>query len=436
MKRLYRYVLLLICFGLISISAAAAPVGSVYVIPIADTIDPGLAAFVERSYEEAEAAKASRVILEIDTYGGRIDAAIRINERIMASPLPTVSFVSKKAVSAGALIALSGEKIAMAPGTTMGAAEPRIGNEKADEKVVSLWANKLAGAAEAHGRDDRVAAAMADADIEIPGLVEKGKLLTLTPKQALEWNFTDFIASNRQEVLREMGMAEARVVEMKPTGAETLSRWVTNPYISPILLAVGIAGIVLEVFTAGWGVAGTLGVISFGLFFGGHMIAGLTGWESVLLFILGIILLLVEAFFIPGFGVAGIGGMVALVVSIIMASPSLEQAIISLIFALIGSVALLALSFKFVKTRRVWKGLILGTRQEKGEGYVAPEAGLNRLLGEEGITLTPLRPAGAVEIDGSRVDVVTNGEFIARDTRVEVIKVEGSRVIVKEIRKS
>lgn len=416
----------------LNVPVLAKPGDLVYVIPIEGTIDPALASFVERIYDEAEQAGATRVILEIDTYGGYIDGAIRINERAMLSSVPTSSFVAKKAISAGVLIALSGEKIFMAPGTTIGAAEPRVGEEKADPKVVSMWSQKLRAAAETYGRNGNIAAAMADADIVIKDLKAQGKLLTLTQKQALQLKFADFSAANRQTVLELSDLSDARIVEVQPSSAEKLARWVTSPYVSPILLTIGLAGIILEVFTVGFGVAGTIGVIAMGLFFGGNIIAGFSGWESVLLFIAGIILMLVEAFVVPGFGFAGIAGLGALVVSIVIASASVEQAIISLIIAIVSTVILLAVSFKFMKTRRMWNRLILGVRQEKSEGYVAPEEKLSQLLGEEGVSITPLRPAGSAEINGMRVDVVSEGGFIPSGTKVQVVQIEGTRVVVRQ----
>ncbi|MGI6686263.1 MAG: NfeD family protein [Bacillota bacterium] len=435
MNSLRKIIACLLWLGLILsvllVPGLAKPGDLVYVVPIEGTIDPALASFVDRIYDEAEDMGAARVILEIDTYGGYIDAAITISERVMLSPLPTSSFVTKKAISAGALITLSGEKIFMAPGTTMGAAEPRKGEEKADEKVVSMWSQKLRAAAETYGRDGEIAAAMADADIEIEGLKAKGKLLTLTQKQALDLKMADFSAGSREEVLELSGLKQVKVVEGELSSAEKISRFSTSPYVSPILLTIGVAGLVLELLTVGWGVAGTIGLISMGLFFGGHIIAGFSGWESLLLFIVGVILMLVEAFLIPGFGVAGIAGLGAMIFSIIMVSVSIEQAIISLIIAIFGTVVLVALSFKFMKTRRMWNRLILGERQEKTEGYVAPEANLSELLDMEGITLTPLRPAGSAEINGMRVDVVTEGGFVPRETKIKVVKVEGTRVVVR-----
>ncbi|MGI6713310.1 MAG: NfeD family protein [Bacillota bacterium] len=410
----------------------AKPGDTVYVIPIKGTIDPGLVSFVNRSFDEAEKLGAAVIILEIDTYGGRIDSAIQINERALASSSPVISFVTQKAISAGALIALSGEKIFMAPGTTIGAAEPRVGEKKADEKTVSMWAQKLASTAEIYGRDRKIAAAMADADIEIPGLVAKGKLLTLTPKEAIDNHFIDYLASNRKEVLAKLELTDTGIIEAKISPAEKLARWVTNPYLSSLLLTVGIAGIVLELFVIGWGIPGTIGLVALSLFFGGHILAGLTGWEAVLLFIVGIILFFVEVLLIPGFGIAGIMGIIAFVASIIIVSPSVEQAIISLIAALIGTVILVWVSFKHVRTRKIWGKLILGMRQEKSAGYIAPEENLERFLNKEGITITPLRPSGAVDIDGVRVDVVSDGGFIAGNVKVKVVKVEGTRVVVKE----
>lgn len=436
-KKIIKIITLFIyLFSICIVPGMAKASDYVYVVPINGTIDPGLASFVERIYDEAEENGVTHIILEIDTYGGRIDAAIRIKERILASSIPTVSFVTKKAISAGALITLAGEKIAMAPATTIGAAEPRIGSKKADEKVLSMWRKTLADTAETRGRDGQIAAAMADADIEIPGLVQKGKLLTLTRNEALEQKYADFSAANREEVLEKVDLDNAKVIEVFPSMAETVARWVTHPYISPILLTVGVAGMVLEFFTLGWGVAGTIGLVSLAFFFGGHIIAGLTGWGAVLLFIMGVLLLLVEAFLIPGFGLAGIGGVIAMVVSIVLTSASVEQAIISLVIAFIGTIGVIALSFRYAKTRSMWNRLILGVKQEKNQGYVAPQNNLHDLLGLEGITLTPLRPAGAAEINGLRVDVVTEGGFIPRETKIKVTQIEGTRVIVRRIQES
>jgi len=410
---------------------AAAP--KVYVIPIEDTIDPGLAKFVERSYQEAAQARARMVILEIDTPGGRIDSALSIKDTISKSSLPTTALVKGGAISAGAFIALACQKIAMVPGSTIGDIEPRIGNERADEKFLSAWTQEVAATAEKNGRNPDIARAMVDRDIEIPGVKEKGKLLTLTYSQAQEHGYTDYIVSDRADLLNQLGLADADVVETTLSAAEKLTRIVTNPYVAPFLLTIGLAGIVIEFFTIGWGIAGTLGILSLILYFGGHLMAGFTGWEVLLLFLVGIILLVVEAF-VPGFGIPGIGGILSIFASIVLAAPSWEEGMISLVLALIGTIVLVMLSLKLLTRRQFWSRLTLGTRYNKEEGYIPQSQDLSKYIGQKGRAYTILRPAGSVILDdGTKLDVVTQGDFIQRGERIEVVDVEGIRVVVKAI---
>ncbi len=426
-------VLGLLMFWLTGQVAAVAD-GVVYVLPVKNTIDGGLARFLERAYREADAVGAKRVILEIDTPGGLIKAATDIRDTINNATTPTTAFVHGGAISAGALIALISHDLVMTPGSTIGAAEPRFGTQKADEKIVSYWSRQLSAAAEARGRDPVVAAAMADADLEIPGLVAAGKLLTLTSQQALEHNIADQQLQTREQVLAYHGLQDARLVELTPSTAETVARWVTNPYVSPILLTIGFAGLLMELFTVGFGVPGTIGVMALAVYFAGHMVAGLTGWEALLLFLLGLLLLVVEAFVLPGFGLAGFGGVLAMVISIVLAAPSTEQAVISLVIALLGTIVLVAISIKLLPTRRVWRRLVLNAKQQKDQGYTAPVPSLAAYLGETGVTITPLRPAGAVEMaNGERLDVVTDGSYVLPGIQVRVVKVEGTRVVVRPV---
>ncbi|KKM11058.1 hypothetical protein SY88_10580 [Clostridiales bacterium PH28_bin88] len=416
----------------ISFPGLASPQQVVWVIPVEGAIDAGLAKFLERTYQEADQQGVVGILLEVDTPGGYVDSALKIGKTITRSQTPTTVYVTGGAISAGAYIAFSADRLVMAPGTTIGAAEPRLGTQKADEKTVSYWAGQMAAAAEAHGRDPKVAAAMVDADVEIPGLVAGGKLLTLTDKQALDLNMADRVLESRQQVLEDLGLGDARVVEIVPSAAENLARWATSPYVSPLLLTIGFAGLLIEMFTPGFGIPGGLGLVSLALYFGGHIISGLTGWESILLFLLGIILLAVEILVLPGFGVAGIGGLAAMTVSIVMTAPSTQQAITSLVVAIAGTGLLVGLSFKFLPTRRVWHRLVLSIKQERKAGYVAPERSLAGYVGKSGTTITPLRPAGAMELaSGERLDVVTDGSFIPRGTPVKVVKVEGARVVVR-----
>ncbi|HHW07891.1 MAG TPA: nodulation protein NfeD [Clostridia bacterium] len=432
---------------LIALLLTVLPVGgawgrgeTVYVVPIEGTIEKGLTEMLRNALQEAGDAGASLIVLQIDTPGGFVDAAQNIEKLIQNQEIPVVAYVTGGALSAGALIAFSADQLYMAPGTTIGAAEPRIGTEKADEKTVSAWSARLAAqaarAAEENGRDPERAAelarAMVESDLEIPGVVEKGKLLTLTDKQAYEWGLSDGIVSSLNDLLAQKGFEQPVMVSYQASLAERLARWATSPYVMPVLLMLGIGGLIVEVFTVGFGVPGTIGVAALILYFGGSYITGMSGWEAILLFLLGIILLAVEVLLLPGFGAAGIAGIGALVISIIMAAPSLEQAVMSLVLSLLGTVAFLVLSIKFLPTRRVWQKLVLAVKQQNESGYVAPEVSLQRLLGAEGVTLTVLRPAGTAEINGERVDVVAEGSYISSQTPIKVVKVEGTRVVVRE----
>lgn len=409
----------------------------VYLISINDTIEPGLAKFVERGYIEAEKAKADWVILEIDTPGGRIDAAMDIRDQIMSSRIPTAAFVTHRALSAGALISLACEKIIMDPASIIGAAEPRFllsGAEKVtDEKLLSAWREEMAETARVNGRDPELAKAMVDTDIEISGIIEKGKLLTLGANKAEELGIADKVFKSREDVLQYLGIADAQLVNFEITPAEKLARWLTSPYVAPLLLAVGLAGLILELFTVGFGFAGIVGIISLALFFTGSLVAGLAGWEVILLFAVGLILLMVEILVVPGFGVPGIAGLGAMGLSVFLASGSPQQALISLAIALIGAIILAVVGFKFMGSGKHWSKLILFTRQENKEGYQVSSVEQEDYHDRVGVTITNLRPSGAVLIDGERLDVVTEGEFIPRGVSVKVVKIEGNRYVVRRI---
>ncbi len=357
---------------------------------------------------------------------------MQIRDVIRQSSIPTTALVQGGAISAGALVTLACQQIAMVPGSTIGDAEPRVGNERADEKYVSYWAKELSSTAQANGRDPLIAVAMADRDAGYPGLAEKGKLLTLTYVEAEKVGYTDFVVKDRSELLTKLSLQDAQIIEAKLSAAEKITRIVTNPYVAPLLLTLGIAGIIIEVFTIGWGIAGTVGVLSLILYFWGHLLAGFSGWEAILLFLLGIILLAVEAF-MPGFGIPGFTGIGCIFTSIVLAAPSWETGLISLVIALVGSIILLLISFKILTKRRFWDRLILRFKYEKDTGYVPQSRDLGAFAGKQGTALTTLRPAGTMELeDGTRLDVVTEGEFIPHGEKIEVIRVEGARIVVRE----
>lgn len=421
----------------------------IYLAPIEGMIDLGLAPYVERVINEATDAKAAAVILDINTFGGRVDAAVVIRDALLNARVQTVAFVNKRAISAGALISLAANKIAMAEGGTIGAATPvQAGQPGAEaqpvsEKVVSYVRKEFRATAEARKRPLLVAEAMVDADVAIPGLIEKGKLLTLTTGEALKHKIADFRAETLESVLKQLDLAGAEVRRASPNWAEELVRFLTHPVVSSLLMTVGMLGIILEIRTPGFGVPGALGIASLGLFFWGHWLVQLAGWEELLLVGSGLVLLVLEIFVIPGFGIAGVLGIGALLAGLSLSMigggatweailMTLARVIFSLLFALLASLALL----RYLPRLPFGRRLILETGLPAGEGYASAPESDKIWLGKGGTAFSPLRPAGIAEIDGERVDVVSDGEFIESGAPIIVSRVDGNRIVVRRRRSS
>ncbi|MFK4997644.1 nodulation protein NfeD [Bacillus sp. N9] len=220
---------------------------------------------------------------------------------------------------------------------------------------------------------------------------------------------------------------------MKSTFAESFARFITNPVVVPILLSIASLGLVLELYSPGFGLPGGMGISALLLFFYGHYAAGLAGYESMILFILGMILIVAE-FFLPG-GIAGLLGAVAIIGSIIMAGGNVAYYGISIIIALfLAALSIIIMVKVFGKRMNIFRRLILTDATDTESGYVS---NVNRLelIGREGITITALRPAGTIEVDDERLDVVADGGFVEKDTKVKIIKVEGSRIVVRKNKK-
>lgn len=419
----------------------------VYVAPIEGIIDLGIAPFVQRVLNEATQEGAAVVILEINTFGGRVDGAVLIRDALLNARVRTVAFVNKRAISAGALISLAAEKIVMADGGTIGAATPvQIGQPGApaqpvEEKTVSYVRKEFRATAESRKRPPLIAEAMVDADVEIPGLIKKGKLLTLTTEEALKHKIADFRADSVESVLEQLGLAGAQVRRASPNWVENLVRFLTHPVVSSLLITIGILGIILELRAPGVGLPGALGIASLALFFWGHWLVQLAGWEDLLLLGAGLVLLILEFFVIPGFGIAGVLGVVALLAGLSLSLIGggatwafvlnvVGRVLFSLLLALVASLALLRLLPHLPFGRR----LILETELRAGaEGGSTPESDRG-WLGKSGTALSPLRPAGIAEIEGERVDVVSDGELIEPGVPVVVTRVDGNRIVVRRDR--
>ncbi len=430
MKRYVSIIFLLLLFSCISVFSFSAD--TLLQINIDKTIEPGLASYVERSYQVAEEEGYSGVLIVMDTPGGRIDASLRIKNAIIRSSLPTYTYVDGQAISAGSLIALSSDVIGMRRGSTIGAAEPRIGQEIADEKVMSVWKEELASAAEIHGRDTEIAKAFADREMEIPGVTTQGQILSLTSSLAVELGMADHVVDSSTEFLSIVGLEEAEIVVSTLTVGERMARLLTNPFVAPILLTLGITGLILEVMSAGFGVFGIIGIISLALFFLGNIAAGFSNWIVILVFLTGLILMAIELV-APGFGVFGIAGLVFFIASIVLVSPSVEVAMTSLTIAIISSILITIIAFRFLKKSPLWNRLIL-KRYGKPEDKEMERKSSEEVVGLEGVTLTKLRPSGTMRLDsGENVSVVSEGAFIDAKQKVKIIKKEGNRVVVREM---
>jgi len=416
----------------------------VFVAPIEGVIDLGLAPFVQRVLDEATASKAHAVILEINTFGGRVDAAVLIRDALLESKILTVAFINKRAISAGALISLASEKIAIADGGTIGAATPvQIGlpgspAQPVEEKTVSYMRKEFRATAEQRHRPPLVAEAMVDADVEIPDIIEKNKLLTLTTNEALQVKIADFQANSLEAVLQSLNLPDAEIHYASETWAESLVRFLTHPVVSSLLMTVGILGIMLEMRVPGFGFPGAIGLISLALFFWGHGLVRLAGLEELLLVGVGLILVGLEIFFIPGFGMAGILGIMALVgglgLSLIGTGATwdsmlsaLGQVALSILVAIVATLILL----RYFPRLPFGKRLILETNLQAQEGYESSPVEDHRWLGKQGTAVSDLHPAGIARFDGERVDVVSDGTFIDAGQPIEVVRIDGNRVVVR-----
>lgn len=449
-----------------------ASAAQVMVIPVNGMIERALLYVVRRSLAEAAANEVDAVILHMDTPGGRV----RVTEEIMRmlidlpSSITTYTFVDKDALSAGALIAISTERIFMAPGSRIGASAVVTATgdlEEGDmkEKHVSALVALARSAATSKGHDPDLVEAMIRKDVAYSvgedEISREGQLLTLTDSEASRL-VTDTDGKERpllargtveslETLLIKEGLQDATVKTVRLTNAERIARYIE--LFSFIFLAGGLLGIYIEFRTPGFGVPGMLGGLMLAIFFWGHRIAGLSGDIELLLFGLGLLLLLVELFILPGFGIAGISGIVLIIASIFfsMVAPvpgsewfqlpplqvefALQQLGLGLLMALVSA---LIVGHYLPKTR-TFQHLVLSTvlSSERNMDITTPDAEHgNPIAGHKGVALTPLRPAGFALINGKRINVVAQGEFIDKDTAVCITQVHGNRIVVDHARES
>lgn len=409
------------------------------IVPVEGVIDGGLAAFIERAVKEAQDKKMDGVIFRVNTPGGRIDSAVFIKDTILNAGIQTVAFVDKSAISAGSLISIACDSIYMATGSSIGAATAvDMEGKKASEKVISYFRAQMRATAEAKHRRPDIAEAMVDEQLEVSGINKKGQLITFTYVEALRAGYSNGTVDNIEGVVKALGKPGAKAVEFRLNWTEYVVRFLTNPIVSSLLISIGFLGLLAELKAPGWGVGGTIAVIALALFFGSHYIVKLAGLGEIILLIAGIVLVTLEIFVIPGFGVAGVAGialiLASLFLSLIGSLPSSGD-LFRASYTVGGSLIITAAAGYFV-IRSFHKGfflnkIALSTVENAKEGYTSA-SDYSTLTNKKGIAVSTLRPAGIAEIEGKRRDVVTQGEYIEKGTEIIVIEIEGSRIVVRE----
>ena len=447
------------------------------IIPVEGTVDHGMAAFISRGLEYAGQYDNPLVILEINTFGGQVDAAFNIVDTIVACKLPTIAFVKSKAISAGALIALSANQLVMSENTTIGDVAPLIntneGPKMLGEKFQSPLRAKFRTLAARNGYPESLAEAMVTEEIAVyevrfsdtvmyldsakladlsPArkkqiketrlVVRSGELLTMTETEAKQYGFSKMTVSSIDEMLQKMGYDDVKIIRAAENWSEKFVRIIAA--VSPLLMMLGFAALYIETRSPGFGIGGILGIFCLALVFFGQYMVGLADYTELLLLIAGMVLLTVEIFVLPGFGVAGILGILLMMAGMVLSFQSFAipkpefpwqyaifmENIMRVAISVLGSVLLTVIFFKyfFVRLSTVVKGPYLsatleGTAAEDAVGFVP-------CVGDRGKVITQLRPSGKICIDGEECDVVTEGQFIDKGAEVVVIQIQGNRIVV------
>mgnify|MGYP005721845487 FL=1 len=327
MKTKLKYIIILLGFLIFGPSLAEESQKNIYVVPIQDVIDLGIPGLVNRSISLAEENNADLIVFDIDTFGGRVDAATQIKDAISGTEIPTVGFINRRAISAGSLIALSCDKIFMTEGATIGATSVvDMSGTKQSEKSQSYMREEMAATAEKSGKNPDIARGMVDEELSFDYLIvdgdslkvediegrKEGKLITLTTELALKYGISDGKSENLEELLSQLGIENYNIITVNENWSENLVRVLTNPTVSSLLTTFGTIGIISELYSAGWGIGGTIGIICLTLALGAGYITQLASSTDLLIILCGLFLLVIEFVAIPGFGFFGLAGIAIL----------------------------------------------------------------------------------------------------------------------------
>ncbi len=466
-----RYFLITVLFVFTICSLFAEPVNIesgkklVYIFPIKENIGAGIWRQTIKAFAEADALKADVIVLHMNTYGGTVLDADSMRTKVLNSRIPVYVFIDNNAASAGALISIACDSIYMREGANMGAAT--VVNETGQampDKYQSYMRSIMRSTAEAQGkdtvfsgndtlikwrRDPKIAEAMVDPSIYIAGIVDSGKVLTMTPTEAIKYGFCEGVRKDVREVIEKAGIKNYEIREYKKSGLDSIIGFLVNPIVSGILIMAMIGGIYFELQTPGIGFPIGLAITAAILYFAPLYLEGLAANWEIIIFIVGFILLAVEILIIPGFGVFGISGIILMVSGLILSLldnvifdfGNVEPARIS---AAIGTVMIsILLSFflsiwasskLFASRKGIFRNFALHTTISTERSYVGVDQDNESLLGKRGIAQTVLRLSGKISVEGTIYDAMSDGSFIEKGERILVIRHEAGQVyVVKDI---
>lgn len=419
----------------------------VYVLELFDEIHPASSRYISKGFEAAREADADLVLIHMNTYGGLVQYADSIRTTILNSKIPTAVYIDKNAASAGALISIACDSIFMAPGSQIGAATVVSGEtgQAMPDKYQSYMRATMRATAEMKGRNPEIAEKMVDQNLEIVGLSPEGTVITFTTSEAIENGYCEGEMESKKEVLARYGFEEAEIIIHESDTVESLIQFLINPAVSGFLIMLIFGGIFMELKTPGFGFAGGVAVIAASLFFAPHYIEGLAANWEIILFAVGVILIGLEIFVIPGFGVAGIAG-IALVVgglaisllrndftdfSLVNGTIVLQSFAIVLVAMVTGLLLVIWVAKQFITESRAFPFVDKETL-DKEKGYTALDSNLLTYIGKKAKALTDLKPAGFIDVEGNRLDAETQGEFLEKGTKLEVLKIRSTVLIVKK----
>ena len=451
--KIYRQFILTLII-LIPLSLYSQSKAKVYYYKIDDNISKPAQRTTEKAVEAAEAAKVDYLFLELNTFGGELDAADKIRTALLNATMPTIVFVNNNAASAGALISIACDSIYMAPGASIGAASVVNQNgEIMPDKYQSYMRSLMRSTAETNGRDPDIAQAMVDPDVEVRGVSEKGKVLTFTPEEAIQNGYCEGEAENREEVLRAAGIDNYEFVEQELTWVDKVINFLVNPAVSGLLIMFIIGGLYFELQSPGIGFPLVIAILGALLFFAPHYLEGLAAHWEILLFIIGLILIMLEIFVIPGFGVAGISGIILVLAAFVLTmvfnigfkftfNPDIDTATqvgksvaIVVLATTAGFFLSIWLGKKLIMAQTPFGTMALNTRMDADKGFVAQDMSMQDYVGKTGVAATFMRPAGKINIDGEIIEATSEHGLIEKGDLVVVDKFENAQLFVKKLKK-